>query len=52
MSAKQHRIGQLTDGCHESTDIALSASTDNHAVRHVIPAKLFTKPDTDFMLDK
>ena len=52
MAAEKHLIGQLAGGCHESSDIALSASTDNHAVRHVVPAKLFAKPDADFMLDE
>ena len=52
MAAEEHFIGQLAGGCHESSDIALPASTDNHAVRHVIPAKLFTEPHADFMLDE
>ena len=52
MAAEEHLIGQLAGGCHESPDIALPASTDNHAVRHVIPAKLFTEPHADFMLDE
>ena len=50
MPAEEHLIGQLTDSHHEGNDIALPASTDNHAERRVCSEILFAEPDTDFVL--
>ena len=52
MAAEEHLIGQLSGSCHEGNDIALPASTDNHAERRVVSGILFVKPDTDFVFDK